>query len=87
MLERIVIKLAGPICNCKQQDLGWGITIIDGRFTLTIKCNQCQQRLVIAPADFKASFELKEKYPETKPTTPAVIKDGTLIDASKRFLQ
>lgn len=87
MFQKIDIRLGGPICKCKRKDLAWGIAIVEGRATILITCNQCQQQLRVAPAEFKAAILLDKPYPETAPTEPAIIKDGTLIDASKRFLR
>lgn len=87
MFQRMAIHLDGPICKCRTKDLGWSIIIVDEQLSLGVHCNQCKQELRIAPTMFRASFVLDEEYPETAVPEPLITKDGSLIDASKRFLQ
>lgn len=86
MFQQLVIHLDGPICRCRVQALEWGITIVEHNGTLVntliVSCKTCGQRLQVAPAEFKASFYLDEKYPDSG---PKITKNGSLIDASAKF--
>lgn len=65
MVKNIRIKLRGPICNCKKQNLGWGV-ILDNtnRYGLQINCNDCQVTIILTFKEFRMGFDLDVPYPE-----------------------
>lgn len=76
MFERIDIRLAGPICSCEEQDLGWGIRLEDKGAGLEITCRKCGTRLIVPHSKFGAAFVLRVPYPGAK--------SGTKVDGSSR---
>lgn len=65
MFKRLTIELAGPVCSCKVEDLGWGIGHdMKGRANLLIVCNRCDTKLTVGHEAFIARFTLDKAYPE-----------------------
>ena len=72
MFKRIIIELKGPICNCPEENLVWGINSIDNLF---IVCGTCDARFDVGVGQFVASFRLDIPYPVKKLTSRLDIKD------------
>lgn len=68
MFKRIEIKLAGPICLCNKQNLGWSLPVNDG---LIIRCKTCETQLKVPNSLFVAAFILEKPYPD-KPESKAI---------------
>lgn len=88
MFKRIEIKLAGPICNCDEQTLGWNI-IFPGP-GLEINCKTCKVELRIPTEKFVAAFVLEKPYPgktekkiEAPKTELKVLDGGKVIEFKK----
>lgn len=83
MLKGINIRLEGPICDCAEGDLGWGIRRDDkGKSTLLIFCNECDTQLLVPHKKFRAYISLDIPYPgkaaepKPKPGSGLKFKDG-----------
>lgn len=77
--------LAGPICTCEEQALGWGIQPdTHGQYGMYIECKTCKVRLSIPHKQFKAGFDLEKPYPgkTPEPTKLEVIDGGKVLDIS-----
>jgi hypothetical protein len=77
MFKRIVIELAGPICDCDVANISWQPTILDAekRPLLTLTCETCGTKLVVASKKFVASFKFDKGYPGKK-----AVGDATKTD-------
>lgn len=80
MFKRIVIELAGPICDCDEANISWQPAILDQdkRPLLTLTCETCGTKLVIAAKKFVASFKFDKGYPGKK----TAVGDKTLTNMS-----
>ena len=75
MFKKLSIRLSGPICQCKAQDLTWGM-ISPGIY---IKCNSCNTVLNVGEKSLIASFDLDKPYPKGTVKKPEL----TVIDGGK----
>ena len=81
VFQRIDIRLAGPICSCEGEKLGWSPFVqADGKFGIMIQCVQCGTEYRIPHSKFRATFVLEVPYPEpavpAKQTTKLEVIDG-----------
>lgn len=68
MFKSIKIQLAGPICNCEEEDLWWNTPTRDpeGKPVLEVGCYHCKTMLRVGNDQFKAVFALDKSYPKAK---------------------
>ena len=68
MFHKIEIKLSGPICNCDEENLAWGIVRDkNGHSMLYIQCEECKTELLVPRKKFVASVQLDKPYPGKQP--------------------
>ena len=66
--EKIIIQLAGPICNCDDQNLSWDHYLDKsksekGSISLFLKCGICGIKLYVPRDKYRASFHVASPYP------------------------
>ena len=65
------IQLAGPICECEQQDLGWRVPMDKaGNPQLTVHCCSCGAQVLVPNSQFRASIVLDVGYPKGRKPSP-----------------
>lgn len=82
MFKHVEINLTGPICDCDEMDLAWGIRRDDsGQSCLAVSCKTCGTQLVVSNSKFRAGFSLDKPYPgRKKNVVPLKLLDGGQAD-------
>ena len=87
MFKGIDIKLSGPICDCDERNLAWGIHQDSTGPGLYIECNTCKTKLQVPNKRFKAGFIFDTPYPGKKEIKPKpelkALDGGKILDFNK----
>lgn len=75
MFKNVTIRMAGPICTCKSEKLGWHIRFERGSgISLVIQCKLCDTSLIIPNEKFVANFDFDVQYPNGQHKDAQILK-------------
>lgn len=64
MFRHLDICFSSPVCNCKTQNLEWGLWAdADRAVALFVTCKDCRTSLFIPPSKLVADFKFEVPYP------------------------
>jgi hypothetical protein len=79
VFQSLRITLTGPICECEEQDISWGLPLdVKGNTYMVLTCKTCEAKLTVPHQYLRASITCTKPYPGRK-TPPPPPKDKNPI--------